>query len=192
MNKKFILAIVISSLLIIGGYFFVKWTNQVLVSEEQSNLVAYNATSTANFDTSNWKTYYNEKYSFEFKYPSDFILDDEPTPPNSFQLLLIGLTPVGEEYGYVSFDLQVSEPYGSDKDEKPNTLVGDIPAFKYYHPVFAKPAEQVSADSLHTTWLHKDLQYYFSLYFQGEGESNIPLDSESVYYKILSTFKFVK
>lgn len=63
--------------------------------------------------------------------------------------------------------------------------VAGIPAFEYSH---FDP--ESGTESLITTWLYKDLQYYFSV----NGKEQVPFDSgaKQLYKKILSTFKFIQ
>jgi len=45
------------------------------VQPAATNTAATGATSTEEIDTSNWKTYRNEEYGFEFRYPEDWYYD---------------------------------------------------------------------------------------------------------------------
>ena len=96
-NKKgfanMILIGVIIALVAVGGYFaFVKKYKPITQEQTTSLLVPV----TTN-DTSNWKTYINIKYGYEFKYPENVgIVNEEssdyagpPSNPEEDMLLLV-------------------------------------------------------------------------------------------------------
>ncbi len=72
MSKKPIIGIIVAVLLVSGYFVFSKKATAPIVNEQQNSLV----TTTTNEDISNWKTYRNDKYSFEFKYPTSATIKD--------------------------------------------------------------------------------------------------------------------
>jgi hypothetical protein len=72
-QRKFVLA---AFILLVGVVSFgcVRKPVPVVNQNQNVNTNAVVATSTEEIDTSNWKTYRNEEYGFEFKYPGDWNL----------------------------------------------------------------------------------------------------------------------
>jgi len=86
---------------------------QAPAGNQNPNVNANAATTTAEIDTSNWKTYRNEEYGFEFKYPEDLIVKDWAYKTPNWELLLYigqnqdigdGAVSVGVEKDIKNFD----------------------------------------------------------------------------------------
>ena len=80
MNKRLLILLLIM-FLISGGIYWVWQSRSVTapsVTPEPVVVTEPNQSETS-IDTSNWKTYRNEEYGFEVKYPKDWI------PPKAFQ-----------------------------------------------------------------------------------------------------------
>ena len=80
MSKKIIIsvvAVVILALIGGGAVWYFKQSNKPVNPPVTENDPGQNAsTTTENVDTSNWLTYRNEEYGFEFRYPKDFIANE--------------------------------------------------------------------------------------------------------------------
>jgi len=78
MNKKIIITVVLI-VLIVGGFWVWK-NNQEKVKMSQQQNQSQNEKQAQNqqteVNTSDWKTYRNEKYGFEMKYPDTFLLKE--------------------------------------------------------------------------------------------------------------------
>lgn len=78
-----VLWIIIAAIVLGGGYAAYRYHNYQ--QPTTGNLQQKTETSV---DTNNWKTYRNEKYEFEFKYPSSWYLHDRDTFKGNFVVLL--------------------------------------------------------------------------------------------------------
>jgi hypothetical protein len=83
MKKQIIYALIAFVLLALGAGFWA-WKKQVnwITSQDQikkEEIAKTNTDVTDTSDTFDWKTYRNEKFGFEVKYPSVFKINDKPT-----------------------------------------------------------------------------------------------------------------
>lgn len=89
-NKGFSNVILVIGLVIlvgIAGYFiFVKKSGPVTQKQTSatSNIPAPTPSPTLTEETTNWKTYRNEKYGIEFRYPSQWQLTEAEASPSQF------------------------------------------------------------------------------------------------------------
>ncbi len=116
MNKKIQIIIAVIAILLIGGVIYVNSTTK----QKDQNLV----TST---DMKDWKTYSNEKYGFEIKYPADLF-----TKMNETEQVL----QLSGDKG--SFTIRVENVIAKESDftnsnveMKPSVIIGGETAFSY-------------------------------------------------------------
>ncbi len=75
--KKLLLAIGVLSLVAAGCNYQSMTTDNNLIQNSSSNTTESDNSTPP--DISGWKTYTNTKLGFEFKYPSDYVIQDNPT-----------------------------------------------------------------------------------------------------------------
>ncbi|MBI4136382.1 MAG: hypothetical protein HY481_02455 [Candidatus Vogelbacteria bacterium] len=109
-TRWFIIAILLLAALGLGAWV---WSNYALAPApvEDTNIEPPAPVAPINgseIDTANWKTYRNEEFGFEFKYPTDYVAkagtanDENSTyvfAPDSLNVFKILVTP-GGEFGY--------------------------------------------------------------------------------------------
>jgi hypothetical protein len=78
MQKKFVLLVLIVLIIVAGGVFVwnKKMNQEVPKNSLKEEVKTAENTDTNNVDTSDWKTYRNEKYGYSMRYPKGWYVDD--------------------------------------------------------------------------------------------------------------------
>lgn len=139
---------------------------------------------------SDWKTYANAEYGFEFKYPSDWVFKDfsnADTNPNT-KINSVGITKNEANNDYSKFEVSSSESnlelgIGSSYSLGSEVVTGGI---KWQMVQFndGVPGESNLHDSLYLSTEHEGKFYSITLY------PNDGLNINPIFDQILSTFKF--
>ncbi|MDP3057763.1 MAG: PsbP-related protein [bacterium] len=141
-------------------------------------------------DISDWKTYRNEKYGYEFKYPSNIFLNSYDEVGNEIEIANNAIT-VATQYnnkkGVIFFvrDVNISltpdgikNQFGATNKENISIIPAQIAGVNGYQVVFADNKNIVS-----------------DFYFIKKGEQVLELTvlkNDKIVSKMLSTFKFIK
>ena len=185
--------VIIIAVLAIGGY---------AVWQKQDNSL-----STPSVDTTNWKTYRNDKYGFEFKYPNEWHLAIN----NEVSLNSIFLSP--EEINFPSvWDSQLTpiEAYIESAEQYKNSLkiweestdyeniTGEIISSFGGEKLGQKfegvdrSSQDIYSYGLFVSEAYLNLKSSDVLSFRYQSSSGKLNDAYDIYNKILSTFRFVK
>lgn len=179
-NWKYILIVLILTIIIGSGIFY--WSNQYEVSYTE---IA--PTKTQEEDFSDWKTYQNEKYGFEFKYPRDWSKSDYKLELNKTNYLIgpdIGLHGIGGNQidFYISLNNQtltewINKNIGFEgSDEK--IIIGGVEGIK------RTGKDQITSEIAIGIIFQNDNKVFS---FSSVGEKN-----NNILNQILSTFKFIE
>lgn len=99
-NWKYILIVAILAVIVGGGTFWFSTKQEI----------PYQPTEIKKPEATDWKTYRNEKYGFEFKYPNNWIKAAEPCDYNPFCLFLFAYSELPESKDVdVCFEINIDE-----------------------------------------------------------------------------------
>ena len=99
--KKTLGLILLIGIVVIGITLFMKGK---LPAEQESH---FTLPSASEIDTSNWKTYRNEEFGFEFKYPEEYEVWTDYDPHGGRGHLLGGFVRIGASNVILAFDPQI-------------------------------------------------------------------------------------
>ncbi len=186
------------------------YTNDLPIKDSSGNVVAMKFTPTGigGQNTADWKTYRNEEYGFEVKYPGFLMTEynkyentDKYTKKYSKDEYFTIFSPAGKSHLTIwsqlrSYDITEAlaryEPLGAESQGK--VIIGGKEAEKFFtDSPMIEPNEsspQLGPSSIYIVYLiFLDKNRAIEIQYSGnEGEKEIP----GLFNQILSTFKFTK
>jgi len=204
--KKTLGLVLLIGIAVIGIILFIK---SKLPAEQQSRPVFQSSTS--EIDTSNWKTYRNEEFGFEFKYPEECEVWTDYDPHGGREHLLGGFVIIGDSNVILAFDPQIfpddtleemaqylsALEYGKEKiEDKEVIYVGGEKAIKvkvlengiYREAIYFRgKSKKVNIDYSHGKEEWKYTWCYIFTY--KEDPNGVP---KAVFDQIVASFKFIE
>jgi hypothetical protein len=187
-NWKFLLIVIILAIIVGGG------TLWLLVKKE----LPYQPSEIKKIDeTANWKTYRNEEYGFEVKYPNNWYAEPEDLAGLSAKLSIIfGNYLIKESYGredytFVNFvveDATINEYLNEMKKYGAKIEETNIASSKAYKTITTGEEVYLGDNlnpSISITIMHNNHVYGLLILYPNE-------ISEKVFNQIVSTFKFLE
>lgn len=188
-----------------GGYVLVSQKSKVESQKDKALKEEKKAEEMKTGETADWKTYRNEKYGFEFQYPSDWY-----PYPNGDAVLLIKskeLPKIGDTEGYAYGEqiiVSVSELNGvwGEKISVAEYIKGFDPGIISKNEVtinglsmvrIERSEEEANANTLHYLYFKNDKVFSFYLYPLDYGfSSNLYNKNVKDFEKLISTFRFTE
>lgn len=173
--------ITLAFLLILTGIFGVWYFSNPLPEEDETN----GSTMLTTNKFAGWKTYRNEEYGFEFKYPAKFKIASEKFQDNLVELDFIDQQ-LGQMYiKVVSKELkknEIEDIYGFiDQSKIQEVNIGGRVAYKFHYGEISCGGTQIR--------IVNSSKNHFKIQFNDcDGQNLFVSDYE---YNILSTFKFI-
>ena len=189
--KNIVITIIAAASIIVAGYFLVTANHvpptNVTITNPVTSPVAATSTHTAQKNNSaGLKTYRNTEYGFEFEYPSNFLVKENPygSPSSKFNLVVDALDNKGKHYDV--FVINIATPEFADGSflgvggTVSSSTIGSVPGVRYHYKFEGLPETSIVLPL-------------------GKYKIILGIDSVAEFYgyensfnQILSTFKFLK
>ncbi len=185
-NWKYILIILILAGIVGGGTLYWQWWREKQEIKEPEKI--------AEDEITDWKTYRNEEYRFEIKYPKDHELIEKVVGGVSFghiyDINILGPQELSLSE-YVNKNIIPADDSRLGKTiSKKSILVAGIEAIKFEGEIFGSMAGpwRYGID----TFLLKEGKIYRISYSPGVTKEEVSSNEIKIFNQILSTFRFIK
>jgi hypothetical protein len=195
-NWKYILIVVILAVIVGGG--ILRWVNKQEISPTEFPQIPKKVEKIED-ETADWKTYRNEEYGFEFKYPPTYLLKDQLAGEEKAVLLGDKEFPKPDIAPWYHSPISIGPTNQSRNTAMINSLVDKTTSFVEISGVGADVIEgkYVSYSGSSNTYRakiiiipEKELTIWIQEYYAGEISDWDSLSATTA--KMLSTFRFIK
>ena len=182
--------------IVVGVNIFSKAKGEFPVTAKSSTITKLTQISTTT-ETTNWKTYHNDKFNFELKYPPDGEVKDVPMPSSSEEALYldikynksVGYLLINKNTNHLSLKEYVLDPYVNciSGNEVPCLAVPELVSFHLgdVEGLHEKNVETNNGSYFFFPNGGSDFVYIYS-------PSSLQPYDEKMFHDIFSTFKFTQ